>query len=288
MIAFAANGREKFKPLASKNEIRFKSTILNSQQRNAINHILTSGDKVMLIRGAAGTGKTTLTQEAVAQINERGKNVVMLAPSAQASRGVLRAEGFEKTDTLAKFVDDKLMQAEARDGIIWLDEASLMGTKAMAELFRLTNTLNARVVLSGDQYQHGSIERGAALRTLETIAKLPCAKVTEIQRQKPELYKSAVQHFSKGEISQGFEILDKDGAIKLLPVWDKYNAVAEDYLAKRKQVKNPDRDVVVVSPTHSEAASVTDAVRNELRKQGELGTIDHDNVATGRTTLELR
>src|SRR5665213_206933 len=101
-----------------------------------------------------------------------GKSVVMLAPSAQASRGVLRDEGFKDADTLARFLLDDKMQATAANGIIWLDEAGLVGTKTMAALFDVAGTVNARIVLAGDKRQMASVERGSALRTLEDIARL--------------------------------------------------------------------------------------------------------------------
>ena len=68
--------------------------------------------------------------------------------------------------------------------VIWIDEAGLLGTKTMAEVFDLAEQLDARVLLSGDRHQHGSVQRGAALRLLEEEAGLVPAEVKEIQRQK--------------------------------------------------------------------------------------------------------
>ena len=42
-------------------------------------HILSSRDRVILVRGAAGTGKTTLMREAVEGIEQGGHRVVVLA-----------------------------------------------------------------------------------------------------------------------------------------------------------------------------------------------------------------
>ncbi len=75
--------------------------------------------------------------------------------------------------------------------LIWIDEAGLLGTKTMAQVFALAERLDARVLLSGDRRQHGSVERGAALRLLEEEAGLVPAEVKDIQRQ-AGAYKAAV------------------------------------------------------------------------------------------------
>ena len=54
--------------------------------------MLGSRDRVMIIRGVAGTGKTTLEQEIGEALAEAGKPVVALAQSVKASREVLREE----------------------------------------------------------------------------------------------------------------------------------------------------------------------------------------------------
>ena len=48
--------------------------------------------RVLSLHGAEGVGKTTLLMEAVEGIEARGRCVVALAQSADASRGVLREE----------------------------------------------------------------------------------------------------------------------------------------------------------------------------------------------------
>ena len=56
----------------------------------------------MMIRGAAGVGKTTLLKEAVSGLEQSGHKVCAFAPSADASRGTLRSEGFASANTLAR------------------------------------------------------------------------------------------------------------------------------------------------------------------------------------------
>ena len=63
-MAFARDGRGTRRPLGDPDR-PIQRDWLNAGQRRAVKHILSSRDRVILVRGAAGTGKTTLMQEAV-------------------------------------------------------------------------------------------------------------------------------------------------------------------------------------------------------------------------------
>ena len=273
MVGYAVAGKGSCKPLVGgrdgwQDELRESS--LSAEQRAAVTHLLMSPDRVMILRGVAGAGKTTLTREAVKQMEASGKPVVMLAPSAEASRGVLRAEGFQGADTLSRFLIDEKMQAAALGGVIWLDEAGLVGSKTMVSLFDLAERLDARVVLAGDKRQMASVERGAALRVLEDIAGLPLAQLTDIRRQSGR-YKEAVRLLSEGKASQGLERLDAMGWVKVMPAKDSYGPLAADYVQKVSACENREKDVLIVSPTHAEGAKITEAVRKQLKATGLIG-----------------
>ena len=94
-IAFAREGRGRFRPLGDPNRDCSREWF-NDGQKAAVRHVLGSRDRVMIIRGVAGTGKTTLEQEIGEALSEAGKPVVAIAQSVKASREILRQEaGFE-------------------------------------------------------------------------------------------------------------------------------------------------------------------------------------------------
>ena len=93
--------------------------------------------------------------------------------------------------------------SKAAGQVIWIDEAGQVGTQTMAKIFALAERLDARVLLSGDRRQHGSVERGTALQLLEEEAGLVPAEVKEIQRQKGD-YKEAVHALAKGGPAKDF------------------------------------------------------------------------------------
>ncbi|HKQ49872.1 MAG TPA: MobF family relaxase [Phycisphaerae bacterium] len=269
MIDFARRGRGTCRRLGDGSHV-FKRDWLNSDQRSAVLHVLNSPDRVMLIRGGAGTGKTTMMTEAVEAIEAHGKHVFTFAPSADASRGVLRREGFADAETVARLLVDQELQSRARGQVLWIDEAGLLGTKTMAQVFDLAERLDARVILSGDRRQHGSVERGAALRLLEEEAGLVPAEVREIQRQKGA-YKQAVQALSEGRTEEGFRQLDRLGWVREVTETDRYKALAEDYVATVAEGKT----AIVVSPTHREGEWITDEIRSQLKRAGRLSGGEH-------------
>ncbi len=299
MLGFAAGGKNCCQPLVGDEPIIFKDTELDEQQRQAVELPLRSTDRVMIIRGKAGTGKTTLTTEAVAQIEARGKKVAIVAPTTPAV-GVLRNDGFADADTLARLLVDTKMQA--RGGFIFLDEAGLVGSKTMASLFVLAEKIQARVVLLGDTLQLSAVERGSPLQVLEDIGKVAIAEVTEIRRQRSPEYREAVKLLASGKAGEGLDKLDAMGRVKLLPVWDKYQPVAKDYVNSLGAVPLADRQkkAIIVSPTHAAGQQITVAVRDELRAVGMIGAEDKElrrlvplqwtqaERATGRATWAMR
>jgi conjugative relaxase-like TrwC/TraI family protein len=265
LIDFARSGRGVCEPLGNGSHV-FSRDWLNDGQRRAVEHVLESRDKVVVIRGVAGTGKTSMMSEAVEAIEAQGKQVFAFAPSADASRGVLRESGFKDADTVARLLMDERLHEKIRDQVIWIDEASMIGGRTMAQVFNLADKLDARVILSGDRRQHGSIAHGAALRLLETEAGLVPAEIKDIQRQKGA-YRDAVKALADGRTKQGFAELDRLGWIREVAGDERYKLLARDYVAS----VNAGKSTIVVSPTHLEGQWVTDEIRSELRREGKLG-----------------
>jgi hypothetical protein len=265
MIDFAREGRGTCAPFAT-GAHAFKREWLNKEQRRAVEHVLQSQDRVIVVRGAAGTGKTVMMREAVEGIEAGGTKVFTFAPSADASRGVLRTEGFKDADTVARLLKDERLQQSIAGQAIWIDESGLLGTRTMAQVFKLADRLDARVILSGDIRQHGAVERGAALRLLEEGAGIVPAEIIDIQRQKGN-YKQVVKALSEGRTGDAFRQLDQLGWIKEVDRSERYKVLATDYVASVSKGES----ALVISPTHLEGKWVTDEIRAEMRRTKQIG-----------------
>ncbi|MEZ0611363.1 MobF family relaxase [Fibrella sp. WM1] len=240
---------------------------LGDEQGAAIAHVLTTPDRVSIIRGRAGTGKTTLMREAVSLIQQAGCPVMVVAPTAQAARGVLREEGFADAETVAQLLASPALQASLSNGVLWVDEAGLLNTADMIALLQLTIAQNARLILSGDTRQHSSVLRGDALRILNTIAGIKAAEVSQIYRQRQGTYRLAVLALADGDVKTGFALLDRMNAIRTLDPIDPFAQLADAYVATLKRGQT----ALVISPTHRAGEQVTQAIRQRLRAAGRIG-----------------
>jgi conjugative relaxase-like TrwC/TraI family protein len=263
IIAFARDGRGTCRPMATEEQLaRCKDfRRLSAEQKSVVMHIGRSTDRVIVVEGDAGTGKTDALQVAIPGINTPG---VMLAPSADASRGVLRSKGFPNANTLAKFLQDKEFQQQARDGFILLDEAPLAGFKDVDQLMKVAKEIGARVILQGDRKQHGSVQRGNLFPVLERFAGLPTGRLTEIWRQQHDGYKQAVASLAKGDMTGGF---DRLAALDWVKETSSNAPLVDDYMA----ALDANKSVIVVAPTHIDGDEITAEIRNRLKEAGIIG-----------------
>lgn len=266
MVDLAIAGKGQLVPLYS----TVPALIATGEHAAAITHVLTSTDRVSNVQGGAGTGKTTTLKELVNHIHGAGIRPVLVAPSAGASRGVMREEGFDKADTVARLLVDADMQNSLQDGVLIVDEAGLLGIRDMAALLQLVTDRNARLILFGDTRQHSSVIRGDALRILNTVAGIKAAEVNKIYRQRHECYRKTVEDLAAGNVKSAFERLEEFNAITEIDPADLSGKLVNDY----RDAVSRGKSALVVSPTHRQGEAVTADIRKALRESGHIGSDD--------------
>jgi conjugative relaxase-like TrwC/TraI family protein len=269
IIQFAATGLGTVRPVGIPDELTRslgKGKSLNDGQWEAVTGLLRSHNRVSMVQGPAGAGKTEMLRKFDEGVKRSGQSVTYLGTSA-ASVEVLKEGGFE-ANTLARFLLDAKMQAAARGGRVVIDETSMLGHKDAVQLFDIARRNDLKLIFIGDPMQHGSVPRGALMRLLSDYASVKPFRLTEIMRQKQNpAYLAAAKLLSDGKAVEGFDALDGMGWVREMADDERYAAIATDYL----QALNEKKSVLVVSPTHAEAAIITDAIRAKLREAGRLG-----------------
>ncbi|MCA9063754.1 MAG: relaxase domain-containing protein [Planctomycetaceae bacterium] len=269
VLDFARRGRNQLEALNP--HWNAAGSRLSREQSDAIHQLTHSRDRVQLVLGGAGVGKTTLMTEAVTAIEAGGNRVATFAPSAEASRGVLRSEGFANATTVAELLVNKNLQKDVTGAVLWVDEASLLGSRMLRKLVDLADRIGSRLILSGDwSRQHESVERGGVLRLLDRYAGVSPAQIKTIRRQQGE-YRNAIQSMSEGNIRKGLEMLDHLGWVHEMDDDTRDVRIATDVVAVVKKGQS----ALVVSPTHREGEHVAASIRSLLRKEGLISGDDH-------------
>jgi conjugative relaxase-like TrwC/TraI family protein len=271
LIDFAKAGRGRYRPLGDA-ERPCSREWLNDGQKAAVGHVLGMRDAVAIVRGVAGTGKTTLEEEIGEALGEAGVPVVAMAPTTTATRVLREQAGFDDATTIAGFLKNTELQKSAKGGVLFIDEASMVGTREMLRLFEIAKENKSRVVLVGDKLQHRSVAAGEPLKLLEDRAGLKPCQVTEILRQSGD-YLKATKALSEGKIEDGLAELDKLKWIEEIPSKHRYHVLANSYLAAaaEKHKNGEQKTALVISPTHAEGAKITATIRASLKAQGKLG-----------------
>lgn len=284
VLRFAVEGKSTCLPVrervrrATEEDWVWRDERLDADQRRVVDHVLDSTDRVLMIRGAAGTGKTTLMTEAIAAIKVGGQSVVVVAPTAEAARGEesLRTKGFKSAETVAKLLSDDRVQQGLRNtsggGVLWIDEAGLLGTGTLRRVFEVAEKYDARVVLCGDVRQHKAVERGDALRILERQGGLVPAELVNIRRQQGA-YRDAITDLSERRVDEGLTKLEAMGAIREIPDHhERIKAAARDYVERTRAGQS----VIAVCPTHYEGGRVAQEIRSLMREEGGLTGPDRE------------
>jgi hypothetical protein len=289
MIACVNRGIGACKPLGG-DGVFIASDRLRPEQKRAVMFVLASRDRVIGIRGAAGTGKTAALQELRRGIAEASVGILTLAPTVSAVEELQKA-GFPDATTVERLLQDRRMNEGVSGKAIIVDEAGMLSSRQMSELLRLAEGSDARLVLCGDTKQIQSVEAGDALRVLESESRLKMAWLTEVQRQTNQAYRKAIESLRRNP-DTGFDRLDQIGAVQEVAGAERAQVVAAAYMEARalRNGRGLPKSTLIVCATHAEIDRVTGAIRSARKTAGDLGDGYGlaQNVPLGWTTAQKR
>jgi hypothetical protein len=136
---------------------------LGDDQVDAVEALTSGPSQVATVIGPAGAGKTTLLESVAASYEAAGRQVAVFALAANAAQVVTEETGIPAT-TIATW---RVGGADLpRNGLVLIDEASMVPTLTLRDLCRTAAFYGSRVGLVGDYAQMGSPEAGGLLRDL--------------------------------------------------------------------------------------------------------------------------
>jgi conjugative relaxase-like TrwC/TraI family protein len=274
MVERINRGIGQFERLGGQHEFA-DSAFLRPEQKQAIDFVLNSHDLAVNIRGAAGTGKTATLQELQRGLEESGREVLAVAPTMSAVEE-LQKVGFSDAITVERLLQGQSPQTDLFGKTLIVDEAGMVSGRQMSQLLKLADEQSTRIIFSGDTKQIRSVEASDALRVLEGESHLKSVSLSEVQRQTAHGYRDAIQELRR-DPEHGFDKLEQIGAVREVPWSDRAQAVQQAYSEAQAQAnaKGQPRSVLVVAATHEEIGHITDAIRAERTRTGELGQSTH-------------
>jgi len=237
---------------------------LAEQQQAAVRMALT--EKVSILTGGPGTGKTTITRSIIHLLLAKHRSVLLCAPTGRAAKRLSEATGLE-AKTIHRLLEVKPSEGFrfARDqenpldaDMVIVDETSMVDILLMNHLLKAVEA-GSHLLLVGDVDQLPSVGAGNVLRDLIASEVIPVTRLDTIFRQAEDSYIIVNAHrINRGEMpvcngpARDFFLFTADDA-------ERAADLVLDIVAQRIPAKfgyAADRDIQVLSPMHRGAAGV--------------------------------
>jgi exodeoxyribonuclease V alpha subunit len=262
---------------------------LADTQRDAIRRAATQ--KVLVVTGGPGTGKTTIVRGILEVFAAKGQRVALAAPTGRAAKRLSETTGrtaktihrlLEFDPSLGGFKRDRDRPLEV--DLLVVDEVSMVDIVLMNQLIRAVPPW-ACLVLVGDVDQLPSVGPGTVLADIISSKAVPVVRLTEIFRQAGQSWIVRAAHrVNQGELpdsapaGQGdFYFVEANTPEDIL---DKIITVVRDRVPAKFGL-DPFRDVQVLAPMNrselgvrnlntrlQEVLNPASANKNELQRFG--------------------
>jgi hypothetical protein len=254
---------------------------LTEEQSNAVNHVVGRSNRIVLVAGAPGAGKTSLLAKASEAWKEAGWNVIGLAHQAQRASDLAAIPGVSwgRTidSTLKRIAEEKLVIPD--HSVIILDEAGATDRKRLLAVARLCRQTDSKLILVGDDRQAEPIEHGGTFSMLISLQ-----GGTRLEGNRRQLYtheRNAINLARQGRGAEAIKWMQSEGRIMLCA--DEHSAVAaatEEVLSSLSQ----NVEGLAICHTNDQVRAVNATVHFALSNQGVLGKV----AGEGKDGQEMR
>jgi len=240
-------------------------TELNPAQRQVVDDIFVSREKIVGLDGVAGTGKTTTLAVIREGVEAEGYRVEGFAPTSRAAQKL--AEAGIETSTLQRHLARGEQPDTGEKRLYILDESSLASTRQMHEFIDRLHPKD-RVLLVGDTRQHEAVEAGRPFAQLQE-AGMRTARLEEIVRQKDPELKLTVEQLARGQVGAALDNLDRQRRVHEVKGYEeRITAIAREY------AKSPE-SALVVSPDNQSRTDINQRIHAELQSRGIVSKDEH-------------
>lgn len=279
---------------------------LTAEQKRAVEHV-TQDDRLSLVLGVAGAGKSTMLEAARRTWHGAGYEVIGSALAAKAASGLWDSSGIEsrtieslvygwqrrdewgalsplqREEVLVRLDHMSPSQRASYRGpapppstlktlhagsVLVVDEAGMVDSRTMAKLVTEVDRTGAKLVLVGDPNQLPAIGAGAAFRSI--AERVGYAEIATVYRQREQWQRDATTALSKGRVGDALQAYDSAGGIRFeVDLHAARDALVTDYLADAARAPAETRAALAFRNVDVDA--LNGAIRAGRRAGGHLG-----------------
>ncbi len=266
---------------------------LNSEQAEAVQHLVLGDATVRVVTGLAGTGKTTMLAATRQAYEAQGYEVIGLTPTHRA-RQELQAGAGIPTDTLKMrllqiypekkylvkhhlrqltraarkkwtYKREKLKLSQKK--VLVLDEASMVTTGDMQLLVKAVEEQGARLIVVGDDKQLPPVGPGAAFTQI--INMFGSSKLVKVERQEKDWAKKATIDISEARVEDFLRAYAEKGFLNVSETSHELEEKIIKDWEKAGGAEDPDSHVIAAS-TNKQVDALNLAAQQVRLKAGQL------------------
>ena len=250
---------------------------LGPEQAVMVRALTTSGQGVEVVVGRAGTGKTYALDAAREAWQASGYRVIGCATAARAA-DELRVQAGLDSYTIAGLLNDLSLEGGGlpRGIIVVVDEAGMVGTRALAQLAVVVDRARGKLVLVGDPRQLPEIDAGGGFRALAN--RLGSVELTDNRRQHNEWERTALAELRHGNVPDALNVYQQHGRLIAGTTVDSIRGrLVADWWAGR----DVGGEGVMVALRQVDVDDLNQRARETLRTNGVLPGVDLEAAGRG-------
>ena len=248
-------------------EERLGGSLTDAQRQVAVG-LLTSGHRLEVVVGVAGSGKTTTLAAVRAGFETAGYGVVGTATSGQAAKNLADGAGIESRTiaSLSWRLDHGSLALSDRHVLI-VDEGAMTADVDLARLLTAVERAGAKLVLVGDDRQLGAIGPGGALTALVKRHPERLWALTDNLRQTNPAEGATLAQLRDGSIVAAISWYARNGRVH--PAADRRHAVAGMIRAWASDL-DAGRDTLLLAYRRDNVEALNQAARELFERAGRL------------------
>ncbi|MGH8908846.1 MAG: MobF family relaxase [Egibacteraceae bacterium] len=197
---------------------------LDADQAGAVRGLCASGNSVDVVRGRAGTGKSSMLAVYRQICDQAGIAVIGVAPTARAAHLLGVSAGIAEAGTAHRLLAqlDRGEVTLAEGGVVVCDEAGMADTRTLLALQRAAAAAGGKLVLAGDERQIPSVDVGGLLPRIAQIT--ATFELTHNHRFADIAQRDAAEAIRDGDTAAGIAALRRLGMVcewqRAADAWD--------------------------------------------------------------------